>query len=418
MNIVDKAKRLWHDKRGGIATAFAVALVPLLMAAGIAVDYAFMYREQVFLQSMADAGAIAGAREMSLANATEKQIISAATASAYQSGKKHRGTAFSVDVGVDLANNQVKISLREEWQPFMAHFIYSAITPIVVTAGTRSAGQKICVIGLDEKSTATVYMRAKSRLLANNCGVISNSASSSAIRMDDSARMGASFICSAGGASGKSSAYNPDVVVDCPTYSDPLASRPAPSFGACDYTDIVVRGGNRTLSPGVYCRGLTINGKANVTFKPGIYIIKDGRFRVTDSASVYGENVGIFLAGNGSILELTKDTSISLTAPADGEMAGLLFFEDRKAVGSVHKITSNNARILLGTIYLPKSTLLVDADKSVADQSAYTAIIARKLRLEAGPVLTLNSNYGATDIPVPAGLLDVQGYGSKLVFVK
>ena len=418
MNIIDKAKRLLRNKSGSIATAFAIALVPLLMAAGIAVDYAFMYREQVFLQSMADAGAIAGAREMSLANATEKQIISAATASAYQNGKKHRGTAFSVDVGVDLANNQVKISLREEWQPFMAHFIYSAITPIVVTAATRSAGQKICVIGLDEKSNATVHMRAKARLLANNCGVISNSASSSSIRMDDSANMKASFICSAGGASGKSSAYTPDVVVDCPAYPDPLASRPAPSYGNCDYVDLIIKDKNRTLSPGVYCKGLWIGGRSNVTFKPGIYIIKDSKFRVTDKANIKGENVGFFFTGTKAVLDFEKDTSISLTAPTTGTLAGLLFYEDRNVGGNTHKITSNDARLLLGTIYLPNSSLLIDADKAVADKSAYTAIIVQKLQLEAGPVLTLNSNYDATDIPLPVGLSDAQGYGSKLVFVK
>jgi hypothetical protein len=99
-----------------------------------------------------------------------------------------------------------------------------------------------------------------------------------------------------------------------------------------------------------------------------------------------------------------------LTAPKDGSLAGLLFFEDRSATtNGTHSISSDDARVLLGTIYLSRGTLVVDASKPVADQSAYTAIVARTLRLKAGPNLVLNSDYGSTDIPVPAGLKNLAG---------
>ena len=65
--------------------------------------------------------------------------------------------------------------------------------------------------------------------------------------------------------------------------------------------------------------------------------------------------------------------------------------------------------MLLGTIYLSRNTLSVDANAPVADESAYTAIIARKLLLDAGPNLVLNSNYSATDIPVSNTLSGVGG---------
>jgi hypothetical protein len=69
-----------------------------------------------------------------------------------------------------------------------------------------------------------------------------------------------------------------------------------------------------------------------------------------------------------------------------------------------HWITSDDARNLLGTIYLPRGILTIDADKPVADRSAYTVIVARNIKLEAGPNLYLNTNYGMTDIPVPGGV--------------
>jgi hypothetical protein len=70
----------------------------------------------------------------------------------------------------------------------------------------------------------------------------------------------------------------------------------------------------------------------------------------------------------------------------------------------VHQILSDDARNLLGTIYLPRGRLNVDANSPIADKSAYTAIVARKISLYGGPHLVLNSNYDETDVPVPEGI--------------
>ena len=48
--------------------------------------------------------------------------------------------------------------------------------------------------------------------------------------------------------------------------------------------------------------------------------------------------------------------------------------------------------------------LLIDSKKPVADQSAYTAIVANSIELNSGPNLILNSDYEATDVPVPSGI--------------
>ena len=60
------------------------------------------------------------------------------------------------------------------------------------------------------------------------------------------------------------------------------------------------------------------------------------------------------------------------------------------------------ARVLLGTIYLPRGMLLVSnyAGSSVADQSAYTIIIAGRIQVSEGPKLYMNANYGGTTIQI------------------
>ena len=159
------------------------------------------------------------------------------------------------------------------------------------------------------------------------------------------------------------------------------------------------------LSPGVYCGGLRIGDKADVILEPGIYVMKDGPLWVGGSARITGEHVGFYFTGDDATLYFGSKTSISLSAPADGQLAGILFFEDRSArEGRLYSILSDDARVLTGTIYLPRATFVVDADRPIADQSAYTAIIANRLTLFAGPHLVLNTDYDTTDVPVPANI--------------
>ena len=69
-----------------------------------------------------------------------------------------------------------------------------------------------------------------------------------------------------------------------------------------------------------------------------------------------------------------------------------------------YRIISDNARQLLGTIYLPAGRLIIDSKKPVADQSAYTVVVARLVNLYEGPNLILNARYANSDIPVPEGV--------------
>ena len=86
-------------------------------------------------------------------------------------------------------------------------------------------------------------------------------------------------------------------------------------------------------------------------------------------------------------------------------MAGMLFFEDRDVIFKFpHIIASNNARNLVGTIYLPGNTLQINSTDPIADQSDYTVIIARKFEMKDGPELVLNTDYEHSPIPVPDGV--------------
>jgi hypothetical protein len=205
---------------------------------------------------------------------------------------------------------------------------------------------------------------------------------------------------------------------------------------------MVVSGGSQILEPGVYCKGLKITDGAEVTFGKGTYIIKDGPLIVDNGATLNGTDISIFLTGPGSNLTFAAESTINLSAAKDGPLAGLLIFDDPTGASALaippvplpvplvgdllgglggllpkgppreHKILSDNARMLLGTIYMPQGRLIVDATKPIADKSAYTVIVVRRIDLHAGPNLILNSDYSATDVPVPKG---VGPYGSNVM---
>ena len=442
-----------RDTTGSVAVVFAVVAVALVMAGGIAVDYISLMRQRAELQAAADASAIAGAREINLATADASQIMVVAENYARTNlglGVKSSGTsdsggtaakltdanaasaetALSSDTGIavdgggdggvtvtttmDENAGSITVEIERTWTPYFAQIFSDSFSSMKVTATARLVGtDKVCVLALDETSAGAVSLTKKANLEALQCGVYSNSTHTDGIVSTGTSLLKAKLTCSAGGVSGTGGNFAPYPTTDCPPMPDPLADRQPPAVGSCDFNNYVAWDWYETLQPGVYCGGIEIGQGIVATFQPGVYIIKDGPFVVGSNATAKGDNVGFYLVGATATFEFTSKATIEFTAPKDGDLASILFFEDRNAPPlRDHKIFSENARVLLGTFYLPNGRLVVKTAKPVADQSAYTAIVARQLALELNPTLVLNTDYAATDIPVPSGL---SGVGGRIV---
>lgn len=406
------------DQRGSIALKFALVLPVLLGITGVTVDYTVILDQRSRLQSAADAASIAAARELGLADAKTENVqsIVEAVVKAYLADN-HRSADVRISAAVGNSPLQVNVTATQSPDtPFGSGFGIGE-AELTVESSARIAGRpNICVLGLDPSEMGTIYLEKNARVTGNDCAVFSNSSHVSGIKSKNSARLKASLICSRGGKDGSKGNFEPDPIVDCPSFDDPLASRPEPTVGACVETKLTISAQTRTLMPGTYCGGLTITKDSEVTLQPGIYVIKDGPLVVEGRSSVTGQGTGFFFTGTGAVFTFAAASSISLSAPAEGPMAGLLMFEGRnQSKNAQHKILSDDARVLLGTIYLSRGELHVDATSPIADQSAYTAIVARTMRLYGGPHLVLNTNYDMSPIPVPEG---IKGAGQPLALVK
>ena len=443
--------RFWSDIRGNIAITFAFLVPCLLVCLGMAVDYGVWINQKQELQRIADQAAMAAARELYLANSTGPQAEAVAQETATDtllaanltttvasksdaggsdpSGPASQspgsnaqpttfGDAVSVHTNVNVNEGLVEVIVQQGGVGFFSPMFVSPPVISVSAVARAMGGGRVCVIGLDPVVRETIILSSSATINAERCGVFSNSTDSASLGVFKNARLVSELTCSAGGYSGSAVNYSPEPLTDCPPVPDPLASRPPPSFSGCDHTSFEISTGFATLYPGVYCGGLLVAGTAEIMFEPGVYVIKDGPLSVSKSAKIKGNYVGFYFTGPDSTFIFATDTSIWLTAPKDGPLAGILFYEDRNAPElRRYSIVSEDARMLVGTVYLPNGIFLVSAKNPVAEDSAYTAIVARRIVLTRAASLKINSDYDQTDIPVPSGLGDT-AVGRNIVLTR
>lgn len=392
---------------GNMAMTAAIATPALLTAGAVAIDMSNANSYQSKLRSIADAAAITAARELRLGNATQTTILSVARASAAGSSAG-MGIDYTFGGDVDIKARRVTVSLTGT-MPAGIGAAVGLVSPVVTVNATAQVmgGAPICAVALDEVSNSAFSLDRFARVQANGCTVYSNSKSAQGLQARDSAQLTSASTCTAGGYTGTGS-FTPTPDRDCPVFPDPLSSRPNPAMRDCggSYSMTVVSASGTFLSPGTYCGGININQSAQVTLQPGVYVIVGGPLMIGTGAKLTGNGVTIFFSGDLASMNMQKDSSIALSAPKTGPTAGMLLQQDRNTPSSTVKfeISSDDAATLLGTIYLPRGKLFVGGDKPVAQNSAYTIVIANRIEATAGPTLVLNSNYGASDVPVPAGV--------------
>ena len=399
-------KQLFYNSSGTTLVTFALSLPVLLGMVGVGIDFGTLSMKRSNLQAAGDAAALAGAKELSLASATDSSIKAAALA--FLSAQLKTGDAAATgEVLIDRSKGNVTVKVTEVWAPFFAQLLSTDVTPVLTSSTASLAGEtKVCILSLASSGPLGFSMLESAHVLANGCGIYSNSTDKNSMYLGGSSTVKATLLCSSGGIYNKGGSTDATVLTDCPPIADPLASRAPPAVGACTYTNTTVSSGNVVLKPGVYCGGLKIDKTAAVTFSPGTYIMKDGLFLVRNTASVTGKDVAVYFTGATSLFWFLEDATIDLSGAETGAMAGLLFFDDPKANSflRVHTISATNAHTLTGTIYLPHGNLLVNPYGNVGQDSAYTAIIAERIAVEKGPSLVLNSDYSATSVPVPDGI--------------
>ena len=107
----------------------------------------------------------------------------------------------------------------------------------------------------------------------------------------------------------------------------------------------------------------------------------------------------------GTKLILNSGSHADLSAPTTGPYAGILVYQDRNDKdGSIHLLNSDADSVFIGTIYVPNGRIKINSGTTLSGTAPYTNFIARTFEIDANSGIVLNTDYAATDVPVPAGL--------------
>jgi hypothetical protein len=159
-------------------------------------------------------------------------------------------------------------------QPAPVYFtsLFLGETPEITTrAVAKAVVSDACVWALHPSAKGALTVSGTSNVDLD-CGIVVNSNHpEAAIDQGGTSCLSATSISVTGGYSG--SCVSPEPEVSTPNYGDPLSSLVEPTYGSCDFNSkiSVSSGASQTLIPGVYCKGISING--DVVFEPGLYIL-------------------------------------------------------------------------------------------------------------------------------------------------
>lgn len=248
--------------------------------------------------------------------------------------------------------------------PFSGMFIDGM--PISAEATAQVVGQgEYCVIALDRTAVTGIDMGGNTNLDLG-CGLMANSVSESyAVTAGGSSTIKASPIAAVGGVPMSSNYVQPVSLFPYAVPAmDPFASLPDPP-GSIGNGNVLSVNPNQTRSvgPGTY-RNVDIKGTLNMS--PGVYYINGGNFSVGSQARVTGTGVVIILTSSSAATspssiattDINGGADIRLTAPTSGTYAGILMYQDRRALDlGVNKINGNMSSILQGAIYFPNQAM-------------------------------------------------------------
>ncbi|MDC7695425.1 MULTISPECIES: TadE/TadG family type IV pilus assembly protein [Asticcacaulis] len=389
-------RRFAATQKGHAGITVAMVAVPLMLAAGGAIELSAYNRDKSALQDAADAGALAGAGRLTLAtygqNTTGITNFAVQTAAMQAKGLPD-GVSVEFSATADLQKGMVEVTGVAHRKP-----IFSAIdfgTELRVKARAENMQKTpLCVLqtqdgGLSVQNTA--------QLRAPGCAVHANHN----ITVESSAMIEAARIQASGTVSGVT---RPRAGEGAMTIADPFANLDLKPPYPCPRLPVQIQVLNNQsviLPPGVHCGLITVGGSGRIHLLPGEHYFMS-KVQMSNVAQLTGDDVVLIFGGDDKI-DIADKGEVRLTARKSGRFAGFLMATSRDNT-ETFSIRSDRVSQLLGTIYIPNAELQIETSGKVAQDSAWSVIVARTLTLRKDPVLVINKNYAGSGVPVPEGV--------------
>jgi hypothetical protein len=393
---------------GGATAVYVVLALPAFIGAGgLAVDVASWYSTQRTMQSGADAAAYAAALELARQGLDQAPDLTAMQAVADDAaGRNGVGTTVTLNMpplsGPAAGDPQsIEVIVTEPAPIYFTSLFLGAAPNITTRAVAKAAVSDACIWALHPSAEGALTISGNSNVDLD-CGVVVNSDHpNAALDQSGTSCLSATSISITGGYDGD--CVSPEPEVSMPNYGDPLSSLVEPTFGSCDFNAKVnvSSGQTATLTPGVYCKGIALNG--TVVFEPGLYVLDEGGLDIQSSAVVTNnENasggVTFYLTGSGSkyaAVNVSAGSQVTLTPMTTGPLANVLFFQDRNAKNGQSKFTGQTNMDLTGILYFPNSEVEFTGGSEMDE--ADILLVASTLKITGNSYL--NADYAQSLLP-------------------
>jgi hypothetical protein len=157
---------------------------------------------------------------------------------------------------------------------------------------------------------------------------------------------------------------------------------------------------------------MDFNGSVNVTFAPGLFILKDGT--ITETGGTFsGQGVSFFLTGAGASVQLSGQADWHITAPTDGPLPGFAIFLDPNGpsglAANASVLSGQSELYFEGVVYLPHQQVSITGTAGAVAPSPYTSFIADTLQFVGNGQLIINNDTTKTKVPIPTALMVQNG---------
>jgi len=446
------------DRRGAMAMTLGLLMTGFAGAVALSVDVADWYGSRRVMQSAADAGAMGGA--LALENgATNANAVNAATTDAQLNAT---GLGAGATVNASVSGTKVTVTVSKRATLLLSGLFLRTAPTITATAAadvvqtSSSSNPPICLLVTSPSAANTFQLSGSTELNASGCRIVINSTSATASSIGGNAKILSKSLCGPGGnVVWGSAALNP-AETKCTAVSDPYVNMAVPSAASasnpCNFTNFQTAGKNYfsytdasgktvsdtngsnsvtpyfyydtagdstsvlNLTPGIYCGGINTNGTTNIRFQPGIYVLRNGGLTTKGNTTGVGTGVAFYLTGVGTAVQLQYDfvdlsakTTLTISAPTSGPLAGFAIFQDgTAATGTLTNTLSGTSYInFTGLLYFGHQNVTVTGD-SENQASGFTCMIAYTVNYTGNSTQYLNSSYTTTNVPIRPELRQTQ----------
>lgn len=366
-------KKFARETAGATAVLFSLGTAVVMGSIAFGVDAANWFQTDRRLQTGTDLAAIAAASNQTLnfafdyvgedlttvaTNELRRDGVDPAMLTTLQVNSPPSSGPFAGDT------NAVEVITSQDVEIFFAGLFIESTPQAQARAVARTSWEgNYCILTLDpNQSGAVTFSGSSSSFLG--CGIASNSNAPNSVLANGAATVQTTVVTAVGGIDDNGAIETP---VYFQEYSNPIANPyedlVAPPDAPCDHNNLQASG-TMTLTPGVYCGDLRVNG--DIEFSPGTYVFDRGDFVINAGAHAYGDDVTFIFTDSPTLNNVGRtrfngSATIEFSASTSGDYAGILFMQDPDAPSTVGnhadtwQINGNASSSFDGVFYVPSS---------------------------------------------------------------